>query len=198
MVRWAKARGIDVSAEVTPHHLLLTDSLAATYDPIFKVNPPLRTQEDVMALRGALADGTIDVVATDHAPHPTEDKDCEWDAGAFGMLGLETAVGVVAEAMVATGLMDWAGVAQRMSITPARIGRLADHGQTIAVGAPANFTLIDPAADYVVDPSDSASRSRNTPFAGRTLPARCIATFLRGRPTVLEGAVTQDDQRRSA
>jgi dihydroorotase len=198
VVRWAKARGIDVSAEVTPHHLLLTDSLAATYDPIFKVNPPLRTQEDVMSLRAALADGTIDVVATDHAPHPTEDKDCEWDAGAFGMLGLETAVGVVAEAMIATGLMDWAGVAQRMSITPARIGRLADHGQALAVGAPANFTLIDPAANYIVDPSDSASRSRNTPFAGRTLPARCVATFLRGRPTVLESAVTEDDQRRSA
>ena len=118
IVRWAKAKGWDVTAEVCPHHLLLTDELAATYDPIYKVNPPLRTAADVEALRAGLADGTIDVVATDHAPHPHEDKDCEWQAAAFGMLGLETALSVVQETMVDTGLLDWAGVAERMSATP--------------------------------------------------------------------------------
>jgi dihydroorotase len=183
VIRWAKARGVDVTAEVTPHHLLLTDELARTYDPLFKVNPPLRTDDDVHALRLALADGTIDAVGTDHAPHAAEDKDCEWDCAAFGMLGLETAVGVVAEAMVATGLLDWAGVADRMSVRPAVIGRLDDHGRPVAAGEPANLTLIDPAAPWVVDPDALASRSRNTPYAGRTLPAAVLATFLRGRPT---------------
>lgn len=183
VVRWAKARGVDVTAEVTPHHLVLTDRLATTYDPLYKVNPPLRTAEDVAALRAALADGTIDAVATDHAPHAAQDKDCEWDCAAFGMLGLETAVGVVAEAMVATGLLDWAGVADRMSVRPAAIGRLAGHGRPLAVGEPANLTLVDPAGRWVVDPARLASRSTNTPFAGRELPARVVATFLRGRAT---------------
>jgi dihydroorotase len=154
---------------------------------VFKVNPPLRTAADVEALRGALADGTIDAVATDHAPHPLEDKETEWAAAAFGMTGLETAVGVVAAAMVETGLLDWAGVADRMSIRPARIGRLAGHGQPVVVGSAANLVLIDPAARWVVDPALSVSRSRNTPFAGRELPARVVATFLRGTPTVLDG-----------
>jgi dihydroorotase len=189
ILRWAKARGIDVTAEVTPHHLLLTDELATTYDPLFKVNPPLRTKADVEALRLALADGTIDAVATDHAPHAVEDKDCEWAAAAFGMLGLETALGVVAEALVETGLLDWAGVADRMSVRPARIGRLAGHGRPIAVGEPANLTLIDPEARTIVDPKSLASRSRNTPYAGRELPTRVVATFLRGRPTVLDGSL---------
>jgi len=190
ILRWAKNKGWNVTAEVTPHHLLLTDELAATYDPLYKVNPPLRTPADVEALRGALADGTIDAVATDHAPHTTEDKDCEWSAAAFGMLGLETAVSVVAEAMVETGLLDWAGVADRMSARPARIGRVSDHGLPLAPGAPANVTLVDPAATVTVDPALLASRSRNTPYAGRTLPARVVATFLRGRPTVLDGKPT--------
>ena len=189
ILRWAKARGIDVTAEVTPHHLLLTDDLATTYDPLFKVNPPLRTKADVDALRLALADGTIDAVATDHAPHAVEDKDCEWAAAAFGMLGLETALGVVAEALVETGLLDWAGVADRMSVRPARIGRLAGQGRPIAVGEPANLTLIDPEARTTVDPMALASRSRNTPYAGRELPTRVVATFLRGRPTVLDGSL---------
>jgi len=187
LIRWAKARGVDVTAEVTPHHLLLTDQLATTYDPVFKVNPPLRGADDVAALRAALADGTIDVVATDHAPHPVEDKDCEWAAAAFGMLGLETALGVVAEAMVETGLLDWAGVADRMAAAPARIGRLADHGRPLGVGEPASLTLVDPAARRVVDATALASKSRNTPYAGRELPTRVVATFLRGRPTVLDG-----------
>ena len=120
IIRWAKSKGWDVTAEVTPHHLLLTDELAESYDPLFKVNPPLRTKADVEALREGLADGTIDAVATDHAPHPVEDKECEWAAAAFGMLGLETALSVVQEAMVETGLLDWAGVADRMSTRPAR------------------------------------------------------------------------------
>jgi len=189
ILRWAKARGIDVTAEVTPHHLLLTDELATTYDPTYKVNPPLRTKADVEALRLALADGTIDAVATDHAPHAVEDKDCEWAAAAFGMLGLETAVGVVAEAMITTGLLDWAGVADRMSLRPARIGRLPGHGRPVAAGEPANLTLVDPAARVTVRPEALASRSRNTPYAGRELPARVVATFLRGTPTVLDGSL---------
>jgi len=187
ILRWAKAKGIRVTAEVTPHHLLLTDDLVTGYDPVYKVNPPLRTAGDVAALRAALADGTIDAVATDHAPHSLEDKETEWGAAAFGMLGLETALGVVAEAMVSTGLLDWAGVADRMAVRPARIGRLNGHGGPLEPGAPANVVLLDPAATVTVDPGSLASRSRNTPYAGMTLPTRVVATFLRGRPTVLDG-----------
>ena len=187
IIRQAKERGWNVTAEVTPHHLLLTDELAATYDPVYKVNPPLRTAADVEALRAALADGTIDIVATDHAPHPHEDKDCEWAAAAFGMLGLETALSIVQQTMVDPGLLDWAGVADRMSTAPARIGRLADHGRALEEGAPANLVLYDPGATRVVDPAETASLSRNTPYAGRELPGRVVATFLRGRPTVLDG-----------
>jgi dihydroorotase len=190
ILRLAKAAGFPVTAEVTPHHLLLTDELAATYDPIYKVNPPLRTAADVAALRAGLADGVIDCVATDHAPHALEDKETEWPAAAFGMLGLQTALSVVAATMVDTGLLDWAAVADRMSVRPARIGRLSAQGCEIAVGAPANLTLVDPAARWVVDPARLASRSRNTPYAGRELPVRVVATFLRGRATVLDGALT--------
>lgn len=187
LIRWAKSKGIAVTAEVTPHHLLLTDDLAATYDPRYKVNPPLRSTEDVAALRQALADGTIDAVATDHAPHPVEFKECEWDAAAFGMLGLETALSVVFETMVEPGLLDWAGVADRMSYRPARIGRVSGQGQPIRVGVPANLTLFDPTTSGPVDPNQSASRSRNTPFAGMALPGSVVATILRGTPTVLAG-----------
>jgi dihydroorotase len=187
IVRWAKSKGWDVTAEVCPHHLFLTDELAATYDPIYKVNPPLRSAADVEALRAGLADGTIDVVATDHAPHPHEDKDCEWQAAAFGMLGLETALSIVQATMVDPGLLDWAGVAQRMSYLPARIGRLSGHGRPIAAGEPANLVLYDPEVTRVVDPSELASLSRNTPYAGLELPGRVMATFLRGTPTVLDG-----------
>jgi dihydroorotase len=190
LVRWAKSKGWNVTAEVTPHHLLLTDELVSSYDPVFKVNPPLRTDDDVTALRAALADGTIDAVATDHAPHALEDKETEWAAAAFGMTGLETALSVVATSMVETGLLDWAGVADRMSIRPADIGRLSRQGQPLTPGAPANFVLVDPAARWAVDPSQSASRSRNTPFAGRELAARVVSTFLRGRPTVIDGKPT--------
>jgi dihydroorotase len=183
LIRWAKSRGVAVTAEVTPHHLLLTDELAATYDPVYKVNPPLRTKADVEALQAGLADGTIDAVATDHAPHPVEDKDCEWSAASFGMVGLETALGVVVESMVNTGLIDWATLADRMSFAPARIGRLSTQGRPLVPGEPANFTLVDPSAPWIVEPTNMLSRSRNTPFGGRELPARVVATFLRGRPT---------------
>jgi dihydroorotase len=191
VLRWAKARGIAVTAEVTPHHLLLTEDLVASYDPLFKVNPPLRPAEDVQALREALADGTIDAVATDHAPHPPHDKDHAFGDAAFGMLGLETALGVVAEALVTPGLLDWAGVADRMSVRPARIGRLRRHGRPVQAGEPANLTLVDPSSPVVVDPAQLASRSRNTPFAGRTLPVRVVATLLDGRLTVRDGAVLE-------
>ncbi len=186
IIRWAKSKGWQVTAEVTPHHLLLTEELAAGYDPVFKVNPPLRTAEDVAALRAGLADGTIDCVATDHAPHPLEDKETEWVAAAFGMTGLETALRVVHEALVQPGLLDWAGVADRMSARPAAIGRLSGHGR-LAAGEPANLVLYDPSPREAVDPAAHASKSRNTPYAGMTLPGQVTATFLRGTPTVLDG-----------
>ncbi|MGV1035681.1 MAG: dihydroorotase [Candidatus Nanopelagicales bacterium] len=187
LIRWAKSKGIDVTAEVTPHHLLLRDELAATYDPIFKVNPPLRSNEDVEALRLGLADGTIDAVATDHAPHPVEDKECEWSAAAFGMVGLETALSVVVESMINTGLLDWVGIADRMAHRPAHIGRVAGQGRPLAVGEPANLTLIDPQAQWTVRPSELLSRSRNTPYRERTLPAKVVGTIFRGRQTVRDG-----------
>ena len=183
ILRWAKARGIRVTAEVCPHHLLLTDELAAGYDPVFKVNPPLRTSADVAALRAALAEGVIDVVATDHAPHTVEDKECEWAYARPGMLGLQTALSVVVEVLGP----QWDLIVERMSRTPARIAGLTGHGQDLVVGAPANLTLVDPAARWVVDPAELASRSRNTPYAGMTLPARVVATFRHGSPTVLDG-----------
>ena len=192
IIRWAKSKGWQVSAEVTPHHLLLTDDLALGYDTAFKVNPPLRTRADVNALRAGLADGTIDCVATDHAPHPVEAKETEWAAAANGMTGLETALRVVQLAMVDTGLLDWAGVAMRMSARPAAIGRVPGHGGPIAPGGPANVTLYDPAAPpEPVDPATHASKSRNSPFAAMALPGKVHATFLRGVPTVLDGKVTR-------
>ena len=190
LVRWAKAQGIDVTAEVTPHHLLLTDELVESYDPVYKVNPPLRTAEDVSALRAGLADGTIDIVATDHAPHPTEDKECEWSAAAFGMLGLETALGVVAKTMVETGLMSWSQVAEVMSINPARIGGYTRQGQKIAVGAPANLTVINTTQSWSVDRQKLASKSLNTPFHGDTLPTKVIHTIYEGVFVVKDGGLT--------
>ena len=189
LVRWAKSKGYPVTAEVTPHHLLLTDELVRGYDPIYKVNPPLRTAEDVAAVREGLADGTIDVVATDHAPHPVEAKDCEWAVAAMGMLGLETALSVVQRTMVETGLLDWAGVADRMSVRAAVIGSLEGHGRPLEPGEPANLTLLDPAASRVIESEALHSRSRNTPFAGLKLPGAVHATFLRGAATVIDGKV---------
>jgi dihydroorotase len=191
IVRWAKSRGIDVTAEVTPHHLLLTDELVRGYDPIYKVNPPLRTADDVVAVREGLADGTIDIVATDHAPHPMEDKECEFSAAAFGMIGLETALSIVQQTMVDTGALTWEQVAEVLSARPARIGRVAEHGRPLAVGEPAHVVLYDAEATRTVVPGDTASLSRNTPYAGRELPGRVVATFLRGVPTVLSGELTE-------
>jgi dihydroorotase len=190
IIRWAKARGINVTAEVTPHHLLLTDDYANSYDPIFKVNPPLRTQRDVEALREGLADGTIDIVATDHAPHPAEAKECEWQEAAFGMLGLESALSIVNQTMVQTGLLNWEGVADCMSLAPARIAGYESHGGKIEVGAPAHLTVINPTQTYRVDRDLVASRSRNTPFHGMELSGVVQATFFRGIPTYLAGQLT--------
>ncbi|ACU71320.1 dihydroorotase, multifunctional complex type [Catenulispora acidiphila DSM 44928] len=188
LIRWAKSKGYPVTAEVTPHHLILTEDLVKSYDPIYKVNPPLRTAADVEALRAGLADGTIDAVATDHAPHPQEDKDCEWAAAAMGMLGLETALSVVQQTMVDSGLMSWAGVADRMSVRPAAIGQVEDrHGRPLAIGEPANLVLVDPAAKRTVDRTGLASLSQNTPYQGMELPGAVVATFLRGTATVLDG-----------
>ena len=187
LIRWGKRMGVDVTAEVTPHHLLLTEELARTYDPLYKVNPPLRSAEDVEAVREGLADGTIDIVGTDHAPHPLESKDCEWQAGAFGMTGLETALPVVIETMVDTGRMTWKDVARVLSTAPARIGRVASQGRGLVVGAPANIALVDPAVRRKVDPSAQWTRSTNTPYRGMELPGHVLYTFHRGDSTVSEG-----------
>ncbi|MEU1809120.1 dihydroorotase [Micromonospora sp. WMMD1076] len=201
VLRQAKARGVRVTAEVTPHHLLLTDEVvsgrsglaspalannwspAGSYDPVFKVNPPLRTAADIAALREALAEGVIDIIATDHAPHAVEDKECEWAYARPGMLGLETALSIALDVFGPR----WDLIAERMSRTPARIAGLAGHGLDPAPGVPANLTVVDPAARRVVEPAELASRSRNTPYARMTLPGRIVATFLRGEPTVLDG-----------
>lgn len=171
LVRWAKQRGIQVTAEVTPHHLLLTDDLVENYDPIYKVNPPLRTQKDVMALREGLAEGIIDIVATDHAPHPAEDKDCEWQAAAFGMVGLETAFSVVVKTMIESKLMSWTDLADRMSVKPAQIAGYKQQGQVIAENAVANLILVDTASSWQVERNNLKSKSKNTPFDGMNLPA---------------------------
>ncbi len=185
LIRWAKERGIKVTAEVTPHHLLLTEELVRSYNPVYKVNPPLRADADVHALRAALADGTIDIVGTDHAPHPSEAKECEWASAAMGMTGLETALSVVQETMIETGLMSWADFARVTSTVPAQIGQLADQGRPLEVGEPANIVLVDPAARWKVDPHAMATKGRNSPFSGLELPGRVQATFFRGHPTVL-------------
>jgi dihydroorotase len=193
IIRWAKARGINVTAEVTPHHLLLTDDMATSYDPVFKVNPPLRTEKDVHALREALAEGVIDIVATDHAPHPAENKECEWQQAAFGMLGLETALSIITLTMVQTGLLDWNGVAERISRTPARIGGYTNQGSDFVVGQMANLTVIDPRASWRVDRDLVASRSRNTPFHGMELPGVITETFYKGVPTLLQAQLLTEN-----
>jgi dihydroorotase len=187
VIRWAKAQGVDVTAEVTPHHLLLTHDLLSTYDPVWKVNPPLRPEEDVRALREALADGTIDAVATDHAPHARHDKEHAFVDASPGMLGLETALGVVSQVMVQGGLLDWAGVARVMSVNPARIARLDGHGQPLAAGSSANLTLVDPGATWTVDRDASHSLSRNNPWHGHPLTGRVVATFIRGACSARDG-----------
>jgi dihydroorotase len=180
IIRWAKSRGIAVTAEVTPHHLLLTDEMVRSFDPIYKVNPPLRSEVDVMALREALAEGVIDIVATDHAPHAAESKDCEWQEASFGMIGLETALPIINLTMVQSGLLTWEAVADRFSYAPAAIGRYTNHGRPIAVGEPANITVIDPTQIWRVDRDLVSSRSRNTPFHGMELPGVIVATIFKG------------------
>jgi dihydroorotase len=191
VVRWAKARGIAVTAEVTPHHLLLTEDLASSYDARYKVNPPLRRTEDVDALRAALADGTIDIVATDHAPHPVESKEAAWAEASFGMVGLESALSVVQTAMVDTGLLDWAGVARVLSSAPAVIGRLEGYDAAFQVGSPAHLTLIDPAARSTFGLEHLKGRSVNSPYLGIELPGRVVATVHGGAPTVLDGELRE-------
>ena len=183
VIRWAKAQGIDVTAEVTPHHLALTTDLLVGYDPVYKVNPPLRPAEDVEALRAGLVDGTIDAVATDHAPHARHDKEHAFADAAFGMLGLETALNVVSEVLVRPGLLDWAAVARVMSTAPARIGRLTEQGRPLEPGSPANLTLVDPDREVTIDAAASRSRSRNNPWHGRTFRGAVHTTIHRGTVT---------------
>jgi dihydroorotase len=183
IIRWAKSQGMKVSAEVTPHHLLLTDDLASTYDPIYKVNPPLRTQSDVDALRAALIDGTIDVVGTDHAPHPVESKECEWQSAAFGMVGLETAFPILYTTLIKSGAMSWSRAVEVMSSAPARIGGYAHHGRPLAVGEPAHIAVINPTGKWTVDRAQLASKSKNTPFHGMEFEGTVVATIFNGRLT---------------
>ena len=188
VVRWAKSRGVQVTAEVTPHHLILTDEKARTYDPIFKVNPPLRTEEDVLALRQAVADGIIDVIGTDHAPHPAESKECEWACAANGMTGLEQALSIIQMTLVEPGHITWADVARIMSETPAKIGSLdTEQGRPLAEGEPANIVLVDPKATRVIKPEDQATKGKNNPYRGMEVPGVVRATFYAGHPTVLNG-----------
>ncbi|WP_178945687.1 dihydroorotase [Kocuria sp. TGY1127_2] len=189
IIRWAKERGVDVTAEVTPHHLLLTDESVRTYDPVYKVNPPLRTREDVEALRNAVADGTIDVIGTDHAPHPTEAKECEWACAAMGMTGLETALSIVQQTLVETGKIQWADVARIMSSEPAKIARIQDQGRPLVTGEPANIVLVDPEARRVVEPDKHQSKGRNSPYRSMEVPGAVRATFFKGHPTVVDGHI---------
>jgi dihydroorotase len=194
VVRWAKARGINVTAEVTPHHLLLTEELARSYDSRYKVNPPLRRDEDVQALRAALADGTIDIVATDHAPHPLESKECAWDEASFGMVGLESALSVVQLAMVDSGFLGWADVARVLSAKPAEIGGLAGYADPFGEGASANLTLYDATASRIFGLGDLRGKGLNSPYLGRELPGRVVATIHNGYPTVLDGGLIDAHQ----
>lgn len=183
VVRWAKKRGINLTAEATPHHLLLGTEKLETYDTTFKVNPPLRTSEHIDAVREALADGTIDMIGTDHAPHASQDKDHAFVDARPGMLGLEQALSVVIDVMVSTGRMDWGTVAERMSHAPARLARLSTQGRPLTAGEPANLVLVDPSRRALVDREDSASLSRNNPYHGLDLPDPVVLTMWKGRVT---------------
>ncbi len=189
IIRWAKERGINVTAEVTPHHLLLTEELATTFDPVYKVNPPLRHTSDVMALREGLADGTIDVIATDHAPHPEEAKECEWDAAAFGMIGLETALAISSRAMVDSGLMSFTELIARMSSKPAEIAGYTDHIKPLEVGRLASLMVVDRDRRWQVDRELTVSRSKNTPFHGLEVGCYVHDVLYRGTWVMREGTV---------
>jgi len=182
-IRLGKQRGVKVTAEVTPHHLLLTDDLVRSYDPVFKVNPPLRTKDDVEALRSALIDATIDIIATDHAPHPEESKDCEWSAAAFGMLGLETAASIAQLVLIDSGKSSWSRFAEVMSITPAKISGLKHQGQEILAGSIANLVLLNPEVKRLIL-DGGQSKSNNKPYTGMTLPGTVVHTLFCGVFTV--------------
>jgi dihydroorotase len=183
IIRWAKSQGMKVTAEVTPHHLLLTDETANTYDPIFKVNPPLRTQSDVEALRQGVVDGTIDIIGTDHAPHPVESKECEWQNAAFGMVGLETAFPILFTTLIKNGRISWARAVEVMSSTPAAIAGYENHGRPLVVGEPAHLAVINPTGKMVVDRAQLASKSKNTPFHGMEFEGTVVATVFNGHLT---------------
>ena len=197
VIRWAKRRGIEVTAEVTPHHLLLTDDAARSYNTVFKVNPPLRTQTDVDELRRGVADGTIDIIATDHAPHSLASKDATWQDAPFGMVGLESALSVVQATLVDTGAISWDDVARILSVTPASIGRVSGYASPLAVGSPANITLVDPAHRENWTVERLRGRSVNTPFVGVPTAGRVMATIFRGKATVVDGHVVDDEEMRT-
>ncbi|GAB3189024.1 dihydroorotase [Nesterenkonia suensis] len=191
IIRWAKERGIAVTAEVTPHHLILTEEMVRSFNPVYKVNPPLRTADDVHALREGLADGTIDVIGTDHAPHPTQMKECEWHQAAMGMTGLETALPVVQHTMIETGMMDWRRFAEVSAVRPAEIAGHGHQGRPLAVGEPAHLILVDPQARRTVRPEEHATKGRNSPFSGMELPGQVRTTIVAGHAVVDDGALQE-------
>lgn len=190
VIRWAKSRGINVTAEVTPHHLILTEDLVSEYNPVYKVNPPLRSSEDVQALRQAVADGTIDIIATDHAPHTPDSKDCEWGEAAFGMIGLETAAAIAKTTLIDTGLIDWKRFEELLAINPAKISKLSDQGQSIQAGSPANIVFFDPSSSFQVD-SHGESKSSNNPYLGMTLSGSVVHTIYKGTFTVKNAMIQE-------
>ncbi|MGN7156036.1 dihydroorotase [Dietzia cercidiphylli] len=189
LLKWAKAQGISITAEVTPHHLLLDDTRLESYDGLYRVNPPLREAHDTLALRDALVSGVIDCVATDHAPHAAQEKCCEFAAARPGMLGLETALPIVAALLVESGEMSWRDLARVMSTRPAEIAGLTDQGRPIEVGEPANLAVVDPDSPWTVVGEELASLSANTPYEGMTFAARVVGTVYRGRMTSRDGEV---------
>lgn len=193
LLRWAKTQDIPLSAEVTPHHLILTDSRLETFDGVNRVNPPLREERDTLALRQALIDGVVDCVATDHAPHSSEEKCCEFDQARPGMLGLETSLAIIADLFVINGDQDWRFVAKVMSERPAEITKLPGHGRPIAEGEPANLCVVDTNASWTAEAKEMASKSENNPYEGMPMPVRVSTTILRGKVTCHDGnPVTTD------
>jgi dihydroorotase len=190
VIRWAKSRGINVTAEVTPHHLILTEDLVSEYNPVYKVNPPLRSSEDVQALREAVADGTIDIIATDHAPHTPDSKDCEWGEAAFGMIGLESAAAIAKTTLIDTGLIGWERLEELLSKNPAKISGLSDQGQALVVGSQANIVFFDPRTTYTLDPL-TESKSSNNPYVGMTLSGTVVHTMYKGTLTVKDTKIQE-------
>ena len=190
VIRWAKSRGINVTAEVTPHHLILTEDLVSKYNPVYKVNPPLRGSEDVQALREAVADGTIDIIATDHAPHTPDSKDCEWGEAAFGMIGLESAAAIAKTTLIDTGLIGWERLEELLSKNPAKISGLGDQGQSLVAGSQANIVFFDPRTSYTVDTS-TESKSSNNPYVGMTLSGTVVHTMYKGTLTVKDTKIQE-------